>query len=107
MKGDKETRARIVAAALRLLERGGQEAMTMRRVAQAVGVTAMAIYHHFPDRDALLRALADVEFDRVSALFDGWPARGAPVQRLRGMAESYIDYALGRPRLFAFLFLQD
>jgi AcrR family transcriptional regulator len=67
----------------------------------------MAIYHHFPDRDALLRALADVEFDRVSATFDGWPARGAPVRRLRRMAESYVDYAFARPRLFAFLFLQD
>jgi AcrR family transcriptional regulator len=107
MKRHKETRDVILAAAQRLLERGGQEAVTMRRVAKAVGVTAMAIYHHFPDRDALLRALADVEFERIGALFDGWPARGAPVARLRRMAEAYIDYAFGRSRLFAFLFLQD
>jgi len=107
MKHDKETRAAILAAAMRLLERGGQEAVTMRRVATAVGITAMAIYHHFPDRDALLRALADVESDRIGALFDGWPARGSPVRRLRRMAESYVDYAFSRPRLFAFLFLHD
>jgi AcrR family transcriptional regulator len=107
MKHDKETRAAILVAAMRLLERGGQEAVTMRRVAGAVGVTAMAIYHHFPDRDALLRALADVESGRIGALFDGWPARGSPVRRLRRMAESYVDYAFARPRLFAFLFLQD
>jgi AcrR family transcriptional regulator len=67
----------------------------------------MAIYHHFPDRDALLRALADVESDRIGALFDSWPARGSPVRRLRRMAESYVDYSFARPRLFAFLFLQD
>src|SRR5262245_52091627 len=107
MKRDKETRAKILVAAMRLLERGGQEAVTMRRVAQAVGVTAMAIYHHFPHRDALLRALADVESDRIAALFDSWPARGAPVRRLRKMAASYMDYSFARPRLFAFLFLQD
>jgi AcrR family transcriptional regulator len=107
MKHDKKTRARIVAAALRLLERGGQEAVTMRRVAKAVGVTPMAIYHHFPDRDALLRALADAEFDRIGALFDGWSARGSAVQRLRKMTESYVDYAFKRPHLFAFIFLQD
>ena len=107
MQHDKETRVKIVAAALRLLERGGQDAVTMRAVAKAVGVTAMAIYHHFPDRDALLLALADVEFDRIGALFDRWPARGSPVRRLRRMAESYVDYAFDRPRLFAFVFLQD
>src|SRR5262245_36060207 len=106
MKHD-ETRAAILAAAHRLLEKGGLEALTMRRVAKAVGVTAMAIYHHFPDRDALLRALADVESDRVDALFDSWPTRGSPVRRLRQMAESYVDYAFRRPRLFAFFFLQD
>jgi AcrR family transcriptional regulator len=107
MKHDKETRAAMVAAAMRLLERGGQEAVTMRRVAKAVGVTPMAIYHHFPDRDALLRTLADVESDRVASLFDSWPARGSPVRRLQRMGESYVDYAFARPRLFAFLFLQD
>jgi AcrR family transcriptional regulator len=107
MKHDKDTRAAILAAAMRLLEKGGQEAVTMRRVAKAVGVTAMAIYHHFPDRDALLRALADVESDRIGALFGSWPARGSPVRRLQKMAESHVDYAFARPRLFAFLFLQD
>src|SRR5262245_34285037 len=107
MKHDKETRAAILAAAHRLLEKGGPAVVTMRRVAKAVGVTAMAIYHHFPDRDALLRSLVDVESDRVGALFGGWPARGSPVNRLRRMAGSYVDYAFGRPRLFAFLFLQD
>ena len=107
MKNDKETRAAVLTAAMRLLEKGGPEAVTMRRVAKAVGVTAMAIYHHFPDRDALLRALADVENDRIAAMFDGWPARGSPLRRLRRMAESYVDYAFARPRLFAFVFLQD
>lgn len=107
MKQDKETRAKIVAAGLRLLERGGQEAVTMRRVAKAIGVTAMAIYHHFPDRDALLRALADAETDRIGELFGKWQARGSALSRLRKMAESYVDYAFARPRMFAFLFLQD
>src|SRR5215218_4637765 len=103
MKHDKETRAAMLAAAMRLLEKGGQDTVTMRRVAKAVGVTPMAIYHHFPDRDALLRLLADIESDRIGALFDGWPARGSPVGRLRRMAASYVDYSFDRPRLFAFL----
>src|SRR5262245_59631899 len=107
MGDDKETRAAILSAAHRLLEKQGPEAVTMRRVAKAVGVTAMAIYHHFADRDALLRALADIESDRISALFDGWPALGSPVNQIRRIAESYVDYAFGRPRLFAFFFMQE
>src|SRR5262245_21416538 len=107
MKHEKETRAAILAAGRRLLEKGGQEAVTMRRVASAVGVTAMAIYHYFADRDALLQALAAAEPDRIAALFDSWPARGPAIRRLRRMAESYVDYAFARPRLFAFFFLQD
>ena len=107
MRDDKKTRARILTAAMRLLEKGGQDAVTMRGVARSVGVTAMALYHHFPDRDALLRALAAVESDRIGALFDSWPGRGSPVRLLRRMAESYVDYAFARPRLFAFLFMQD
>src|SRR5262245_9883716 len=107
MKTDKETRTKILTAAWRILEKEGQDAVTMRRVAKAVGVTAMAIYHHFPDRDALLGALAEVEFDRIGALFDRGPARGPALRRLRKMSESYVDYAFARPRLFAFIFLQD
>src|SRR5215218_9926767 len=103
MGNDGGTRAAILAAAMRLLEKRGQAAVTVRGVAAAVGVTPMAIYHHFPDRDALLRLLADIESDRIGALFDGWPARGSPVGRLRRMAASYVDYSFDRPRLFAFL----
>lgn len=107
MQHENETRAKIVAAALRLLEKGGQDAVTMRKVAKAVGISAMAIYHHFPDRDALLEALADAESERISALFDSWQMRGSALSRLRKMTESYVDYAFARPRLFALLFLQD
>jgi AcrR family transcriptional regulator len=106
MKHDKETRAAILTAAMGLLKKGGPEAVTMRRVAKDVGVTAMAIYHHFPDRNALLRALADLESDRITALFDGFPRRGSPLRRLRRMVESYVDYSFARPHLFAFVFLQ-
>ena len=49
------TEDKIAAAARRLLDKEGAEAVTMRRVAGAVGITPMAIYRHFPDRAGLLR----------------------------------------------------
>jgi len=58
---------RIAGAALQLLERGGPQRVTMRRVARAVGITPMAIYHHFPNREALLKAVTDQEFQKLRA----------------------------------------
>src|SRR5271156_1743881 len=61
------TPSRIVTAACRQLHKKGAEAVTMRRVAAAVGVTPMAIYRHYPDRASLLNALADKGFQELAA----------------------------------------
>ena len=53
------TSNRITAAARRLLDREGPDAVTMRRVARTVGITPMALYRHVADRDDLLNNLAD------------------------------------------------
>ena len=50
---------RIATAARRLLDKEGADAVTMRRVASAVGITPMAVYRHYPNRAGLLNALAD------------------------------------------------
>ncbi|HEX2583605.1 MAG TPA: helix-turn-helix domain-containing protein, partial [Steroidobacteraceae bacterium] len=61
-------RQKIIQAASRLLEKEGVEAVTMRGVAQLVGVTPMALYRHYADRAVLLNALADDGFIRLTAL---------------------------------------
>jgi hypothetical protein len=53
------TAERVAEEALRILEKEGENAVSMRRVAQAVGITPMAIYHHFPNREALLDFVVD------------------------------------------------
>lgn len=55
------TRAEIVAAARRVLEREGVGALTMRRVAREVGSAPMGLYHHVADKDELLLALLEEE----------------------------------------------
>ncbi|MFD1365150.1 TetR/AcrR family transcriptional regulator [Actinoplanes sichuanensis] len=50
----------IAAAALALGDRDGQAAMSMRRIAAELGCDPMAIYRHFPNREALLDAVADL-----------------------------------------------
>ena len=49
----------IVRTAVDLVERRGPEALSMRTVAGELGVTAMAMYKHFPNRAALLRGIAE------------------------------------------------
>ena len=51
-------RARLMKAALELLEEGGLEAVTMRALGKRLGVNAMAAYHYFENKDALLQAAA-------------------------------------------------
>lgn len=59
------TRERVLAAAVRVADRGGAEAITMRRVAQELGVEAMSLYHHVPNKDAILDGVVDVVFAAI------------------------------------------
>jgi AcrR family transcriptional regulator len=54
------TPAVIAAAALRLGDREGPAAMSMRRIAADLGCDPMALYRHFPHREGLLDAVADL-----------------------------------------------
>ena len=49
----------IVTAALELVDGEGVKAVTMRRLAEPLGVNPMAFYHHFPNKDALLNRVTE------------------------------------------------
>jgi AcrR family transcriptional regulator len=97
---------KIASAARRLLDEEGAEAVTMRRVADAAGITAMAIYRHFPDRAGLLNAVADQGFEELAEQLAGMRFSGGIEERLSRMGETYLDYALKSPRLFELMFLK-
>ncbi|MGW4243012.1 TetR/AcrR family transcriptional regulator [Nocardia sp. NPDC004722] len=59
------TRERVLDAAIRVADRGGAEAITMRRVAQELGVEAMSLYHHIPNKDAMLDGVVDAVFAAI------------------------------------------
>ena len=99
------TADRIIAAARRLLEREGAEAVTMRRVGDAVGITAMAIYRHYPDRAALLDAMADLGFAELGAALQRTRLPARTELRLLRLVDVYLDHALAHPRLFQLMFL--
>jgi AcrR family transcriptional regulator len=100
------TAEKIAFAARELLEEEGAEAVSMRRVASAVGITPMAIYRHYPDREALLNAVANAGFEELAATLKRRRFRGKLETRLLHMADLYLEHALQNPRLFELMFLR-
>lgn len=100
------TAQKIAAAAQRLLDKEGAEAVTMRRVAKAVRITPMAVYRHYADRAALLNALADKGFEELTARLEARRFSGGIERRLAKMGEIYLEHALENPRLFELMFLK-
>lgn len=101
---DANTAERIAQITLRLLEEEGPEAVSMRRVANAVGITPMAIYHYFPNREALLQSVVDREFDAFQQLIQRAPALRSLEAEITHIMDAYIEYALTRPRIFEYVF---
>lgn len=99
----KDTRSIISAAALDLLDASGNSAtVTIRRVAAAAGISPMAIYKHFPNREALLTAATSAEYERIAGYFRRANARSRGRQ-MEGML-GYFDYAFDHPNLFRYMF---
>jgi AcrR family transcriptional regulator len=98
------TEQRIRSAALRLLEKNGPEAVTMRRLARSIGITPMAIYHHFATREELLRAVVDREFSDFSELVGNRSTSGSAEKQVEHALDAYLEYALSRPQIFDYVF---
>jgi AcrR family transcriptional regulator len=92
-------RARILTAAMDAFEHEGLEGLSMRKVATRVGLTPLALYRHYADKQALVDAIT------LEGL-DAWRARLArvraedPLGWLEAMGEAFLDFALEEPRRF-------
>ena len=104
-KRKEETREKILAAGRELLLKEGFDAFSMRKLAAKVNYTATAIYVHFPDKEALLAELVEQEFIRFRRAFDRTNQIADPIERLRKMGVTFVEFALQRPDAFIFLFM--
>lgn len=89
------------AATELLLETGHAKAVSIRAVAQRVGVTSPSIYLHFDDKDALLDAVCaryfeklDVEMQRATA------GQSSTMEVLRAQGLAYVRFAVATPELY-------
>ena len=87
----------IVAAARELLEEEGPEGLSMRRVAERLGIRAPSIYKHLVDKQALENALVSAGFEELAAEFEAVLADGDP---LGALAAAYRRFARAHPHLY-------
>ena len=78
----------------------------MRSVAGAVGITPMAVYRHYADRDGLLDSLADAGFEELVMRLARKRLKGTMESRVYQLVDVYVEYALEQPRMFELMFLR-
>ncbi|MFJ9363007.1 TetR/AcrR family transcriptional regulator [Nocardia sp. NPDC101769] len=90
-----ERQRQIAAAARALLDAQGPEALTMRNVAEALGIKAPSLYKHVPDKTALETLVVAQAFTEVAQALEKAASQGLP-----GVAAAYRDYALSHPHVY-------
>jgi AcrR family transcriptional regulator len=94
-----QLRAEIVAATKELLaQAASSEAVSIRAVADAVGVTSPSIYLHFADKDALIEAVVtDVFAELDAAMIAAGENRESPLDQLCAYGLAYVQFAIEHP----------
>lgn len=100
-----EPRARILASARTLYLEGGAQAVTMRGVAEQVGVTATALYRHFDNKEDLLTELIGQAFATFGAYLHRALGGKTPMERFVRSSESYLDFALEQREIYRTIFM--
>ena len=97
----------ILAAAERLLvETGDEEAVSIRAVADAVGVTPPSIYLHFADKNELMFAVCERQFERLDREMEAAAATSEdPLESLRLRGKAYVRFGLKNPEQYRILFM--
>lgn len=100
-----DLRSRISLSAQEIFLSEGVEGVSMRKVAERVGVTATAIYRHFRDKEELLDDIINSGLVILSQYLEPALKASDPYRRLRGLTDAYLQFALEQPRYFDLAFL--
>ncbi len=100
------TRQRLIDTASELLAGEGVDAVTLRGIAKAAGVSHGAPLRHFSGRAELLSAVATRGYADLLARRETLPGN-SPRERLTAACHSYLDFALTNPAMFELMFRRD
>ncbi|MDF3030085.1 MAG: TetR family transcriptional regulator [Moraxellaceae bacterium] len=100
-----DLRRGMIEAAIALMEQEGIEALSLRKLAEQLGVSPPALYHHFRDKQALLCAIGEAAIDLFAGeMHDGLAEVDGLEARFERFVTVYVRFALGRPELYELLF---
>ena len=91
-----------------MISRDGLDRLTLRGLGDRFGVSAPALYAHFADKEDLLRAVAERQFDDLMARYveiDAAADPDRPLDRVRAQCRNYVRMAREDPELFRVMFL--
>lgn len=101
----RRVRERILDAARELFARDGYEAVTMRKVAEAIEYSPTAIYLHFTDKETLIRDLCQEDFRSLAKAFQRIAKEPDPLERLRKTGLAYVEFAQDHPNHYRLMFM--
>ena len=100
-----DLRRALLSSALEILAEGGVAGLSLRAAARRAKVSAMAPYRHFPDKEALLAAVAEHGFRQLTARFTAAAAATPdPRAALAALGVAYVLFARDEPSLFKLMF---
>ncbi|KCZ98442.1 TetR family transcriptional regulator [Hyphomonas polymorpha PS728] len=102
-----DLRAALIAEGLKLIGSGPAETLSLREIARNAGVSATAVYRHFPDKAALLSALCTEGHAMMAAAFEkAMAGKGDRMAAFISMGRAYVQFALAHPALFRLMMAQ-
>jgi AcrR family transcriptional regulator len=105
-KAGSELRERVLLVAGRLFTEGGCQNVSMRRIADEIGCSQMAMYRHFPDKDALMQQLCVDLYERFTLkLHKRFDQLENPRERLRQALRQFVTLSVKNPHHYRFAFL--
>jgi AcrR family transcriptional regulator len=100
-----DLRRALLEEAVRTIRDDGAPALTLRAVGARLGVSRTALYRHFADKSALLNAVAEDGFKRLSEALDGaWQDGGRGIPGFEEMGRAYVRFALDNPSHYRVMF---
>lgn len=99
-----DLRSALIEAGLRALQAAPIEELSLRALAREAGVSATAVYRHFPDKQALLAALADAGLESLGRHQQSAAGAAGPEQAFGATGRAYVRWALANPALFRLVF---
>jgi len=99
-------RRQIMDAAAELFSTEGYENVSMRKIAQRIGYTPMAIYLYFKDKNDLLDCICEEAFAQLYRSLERLKATAnTPIEGLQGAIKGFIDFAVKHPHHYRATFL--